>query len=176
MCLDRLAYPPLLSVVAALLLLANPALADTDYPAFMAPVAACYDSADDDPMARACIGIGARDCMENAPDGGTTVGMMFCLLAERDLWDRLLNDEYAAARQRAQGQDDAERPYHPEFAQRITQLRDAQRAWIAFRDANCTMEYGAWGAGSMRQIAGADCLLRMTAERTVDLTRYLSEN
>jgi uncharacterized protein YecT (DUF1311 family) len=101
--------------------------------------------------------------------------MMFCLLAERDLWDRLLNQEYAAARQRAQAADDAERPYHPEYAQRVTQLRDAQRAWIAFRDAECALQYGAWGAGSMRQIAGADCQMRLTAARTIDLGLYLAD-
>jgi len=51
-------------------------------------------------------------------------------------------------------------------------LRDAQRAWIAYRDANCAMEYGLWGAGSMRQIAGADCQMRMTAERMLELRSY----
>lgn len=168
-------HPRLLPVVAGLLLLASPALAQINYAAFMAPVAACFSTAEDEPMARACIGTGARDCMENAEDGGTTVGMMACLLAERDLWDRLLNQEYAAARARAQAADDAERPYFPEYAVRVTQLRDAQRAWIAFRDAECAMEYGAWGAGSMRQIAGADCLLRLTAGRTLDLSRHLAE-
>lgn len=157
------------------LFLAFPALAQDPYAPFVAQVATCHSSAEDASTARACIGTGARDCMQTAPDGGTTAGMMFCLLAERDVWDRLLNQEYAAAGQRAQGADDAERPYHPEFAQRVTQLRDAQRAWIAFRDAECAMEYGAWGAGSMRQIAGADCQLRLTAERTLDLARYLSE-
>lgn len=160
----------------ALLFLATPALADTDYAPFMAPVAACYGSAEDRPMAEACIGIGARDCMDKAPDGGTTVGMMFCLLAERDLWDRQLNLEYAAARARAQAADDAERPYFPEYAVRVTQLRDAQRAWIAFRDAECALQYGVHGAGSMRQIAGADCQLRLTAERTLDLAGYLAED
>lgn len=160
----------------ALVFLTTPLLAETDLAPFMAPVATCFASAQGDPTARACIGIGAGACMDQSPDGQTTVGMMVCLLAESDLWDRLLNQEYAAARARAQGADDAERPYFPEYAVRVTQLRDAQRAWIAFRDANCAMEYGAWGAGSMRQIAGADCQLRMTAERTIDLMTYLSEN
>lgn len=159
----------------ALVFLASPVMADTDYAPFMAQVDACHAGAEDRRMAEACIGTGARACMEATPEGGTTLGMMACLLAERDHWDRLLNQEYAAARARAQGADDAERPYFPEYAVRVTQLRDAQRAWIAFRDAECAMEYGAWGAGSMRQIAGADCLLRLTAGRTLDLRRHLAE-
>lgn len=160
----------------AMLLVATPALADGTPARFMADIPACLYGAEDRPMAEACIGLGARACMEGTPDGGTTVGMMECLLAERDTWDRLLNQEYAAARTRAEGHDAAERPYFPEFAVRVTQLRDAQRAWIAFRDAECTLHYGAWGSGSMRQIAGADCLLQMTAQRTIDLMRYLAED
>ena len=53
--------------------------------------------------------------------------------------------------------------------QRVEALRDAQRAWIAFRDAECAMEYAAWGTGSIRSIAGADCMMSLTAERTVRL-------
>src|SRR5690606_5118972 len=94
---------------------------------------------------------------------------------ERDVWDRLLNDQYAVARDSARRMDEADRDDFPEFAHRADQLRYAQRAWIAFRDANCAMEYGVWGAGSMRQIAGADCQLRMTAERTLELRLYAEQ-
>lgn len=159
----------------ALLFLATPVMADTDYAPFMAQVDACHAGAEDRRMAEACIGIGARACMEATPEGGTTLGSMFCLLAERDHWDRLLNREYAAARLRAQGADDAERPYFPEYAVRVTQLRDAQRAWIAFRDAECALQYGVYGAGTMRMIAGADCQMRLTGERALDLARYLND-
>ena len=159
----------------ALILLAGPAWAQDPYAPFVASVEPCLARADDAATARACIGIGARDCMETAPDGQTTVGMMFCQLAERDVWERLLAVELAAAQQRAALSDDAERPYHPEFAQRTAQLDDSQRAWLAYRGAQCAMEYGAWGAGSMRQIAGADCQLRLTAARVVDLTLYLAD-
>ncbi len=156
----------------AALLAAAPALAEAPYDGFMAGIAPCYAAAAGREAAEACIGSGSGACMAGAPDGQTTVGMMFCLLAERDAWDRLLNAEYARARTAAAGADDAERPHFPEFARRAEQLLTAQRAWIAFRDAQCAMEYGVWGAGSMRQIAGADCQLRLTAGRTLDLRDY----
>ena len=57
----------------------------------------------------------------------------------------------------------------PEFANRADSLRAAQRAWIAFRDAECGLEYALWGSGSMRNIAGTDCLMHMAAERTIEL-------
>jgi Uncharacterized protein conserved in bacteria len=155
-----------------LALIAQPALAEAPYDGFAEGIPGCFAAADGIDEGRACIGTASSACFEGAPDGGTTVGMMFCLLAERDAWDRLLNAQYAEARATAQRMDDADRADFPEFAHRADQVRDAQRAWIAFRDANCAMEYGVWGAGSMRQIAGADCQLRMTAERTLDLQLY----
>ncbi|MCB1388101.1 MAG: DUF1311 domain-containing protein [Rhodobacteraceae bacterium] len=153
-------------------LVGTPALAEAPYDAFMGDIGGCFEAADGLDAGRACIGTGAGACFTGAPDGGTTVGMMFCLLAERDAWDRLLNAEYAHARAAGQRMDDADRADFPDTAHRAEQVRDAQRAWIAFRDANCAMEYGAWGAGSMRQIAGADCQMRMTAERTLELRLY----
>lgn len=119
-----------------------------------------------------CIGDAASACMSGETDGETTVGMMFCQLGERDAWDVLLNAEYALARDFARSLDAQDLALFPEYAIRADQLLAAQRAWIAFRDANCAMEYGLWGAGSMRQIAGADCHLRMTAERSLALRDY----
>ncbi|WP_334194832.1 lysozyme inhibitor LprI family protein [Pararhodobacter sp.] len=159
-------------LLALLALLATPALAEQPYDDFSAGIADCVAAADGAEAGRACIGTGAGACFDGAPDGQTTTGMMFCALAERDAWDRLLNEEYGLVRDAARAADDAEREDFPEFARRVEQLRNAQRAWIAYRDANCAMEYGLWGAGSMRQIAGADCQMRMTAERMLELRSY----
>ncbi len=120
----------------------------------------------------ACIGDAASFCMENQEGGQTTFGMMSCLLAERDVWDERLNKVYKEARAFAKAMDQSDMDLFPEYAVRDEQVLAAQRAWIAFRDANCAMEYGVWGAGSFRQIAGADCVMRMTAERTLDLIAY----
>lgn len=134
----------------------------------MADVPAC--AASDDP--RDCIGDGAELCMDQSEGGMSTVGMMSCLHAEADVWDVLLNARYAEALAFAKTMDDGDREISPGYAVRVGQVRDAQRAWITFRDANCAMEYGLWGSGSMRLIFGADCRLRMTSERTLDLQSY----
>lgn len=160
----------------ALCALPFPALAEEPYDGFVQEVAACYAGAEGREAAEACIGTGASACFDAAEDGETTIGMMACLMAEADLWDGLLNVEYAAARTRAEVADDEDRPYQEGYAVRAQQVRDAQRAWITFRDANCAMEYGAYGGGSLRMIAGADCRLRMTAARTLDLRGYLNSD
>ena len=134
-------------------------------------VAACYD--DPEGSARpGCRGLASDACMHEVEAGMSTHGMTRCLLAERDGWDALLNREYAHALDFAGAMDDSDRDHFPEFADRTGQLRAAQRAWIAWRDANCGMWEGLWGSGSMRLIFAADCLLTMTAERTLELREY----
>ncbi|WP_241509524.1 lysozyme inhibitor LprI family protein [Pseudomonas ovata] len=49
-----------------------------------------------------------------------------------------------------------------------TQLRDAQRLWIKYRDANCFMYYH-FSGGTMDQINGAGCELSMTVKRSEEL-------
>lgn len=128
----------------------------------------CLKGPTDMSNARDCIGLLAAQCMQ-APDGQTTVGMMQCAMSETEAWDVLLNIEYQQARKQAQNMDADDLPDFPGYAVRAEKLLDAQRAWIAFRDANCLAAYGIYGGGSMRQIAGSQCRLRMTAERTIEL-------
>ncbi|MDO6735328.1 lysozyme inhibitor LprI family protein [Octadecabacter sp. 1_MG-2023] len=165
--------------IAACALIAGPAAAEPQ-PAvaalmhYMEVVETCFDNAGDSEAAHACIGQGASLCMDTEADGYTTVGMMFCSLAEHEEWDRLLNETYTKTMAFLERDDAAEAESFPEFANRADSLRAAQRAWIPFRDADCSLEYAMWGAGSMRQIAGAGCRLRMTAERTIFL-RFLGD-
>jgi uncharacterized protein YecT (DUF1311 family) len=53
-------------------------------------------------------------------------------------------------------------------------LREAQRAWIAFRDAGCTAEGYRVAGGSMQPMVVAMCLERVTRARTEEL-RALAE-
>jgi uncharacterized protein YecT (DUF1311 family) len=48
-------------------------------------------------------------------------------------------------------------------------LREAQRAWIVFRDAECRAQYALYGTGSLRQVVGANCVMSETAERAIEL-------
>jgi uncharacterized protein YecT (DUF1311 family) len=52
-----------------------------------------------------------------------------------------------------------------------TLLRDAQRAWIGFRDQQCRYEASAVAGGSAQPMVRSGCLERMTRERTAELRR-----
>ena len=129
----------------------------------------CYEEATGTEAKSQCIGAMAQVCMDDQDGGHTTLGMSSCLGAEGQVWDRFLNAEYKATMAWSAASDKDEAEYFPAYAKRAEHLRAAQRAWIAFRDAECALEYAQWGSGSMRSIAGADCQMQMTAERTIDL-------
>ena len=95
--------------------------------------------------------------------------MSQCLFSEADFWDGLLNIEYKQTLQWAKSMDTDDLDYFPEYANRAKALRDAQRVWISYRDAECELDYAVRGSGSMRYIAGSDCILRLTANRTIEL-------
>jgi uncharacterized protein YecT (DUF1311 family) len=45
----------------------------------------------------------------------------------------------------------------------------SQRAWLAFRDTQCVIEAGEFAGGSMQPMARAQCLARLTKERSIQL-------
>lgn len=97
-------------------------------------------------------------CMDDS--GGVTVSMLDCMGGETGLQDARLNQNYKAAMQTLV------------VAQQI-QLRDAQRLWIKFRDADCAL-LGSLTGGTMDSLNGASCFLDMTKERADDLA-WLAE-
>ncbi len=98
----------------------------------------------------------------------TTVGMMDCHLMESRIWDARLNAEYQQVMASFEAEDAVDASYGTS-GRRAETLRDAQRAWIAFRDAECSNRYALWGSGSMRLIEGAICRSELTALRILDL-------
>ena len=116
-----------------------------------------------------CVGAASKACMDDQDGGHTTFGMASCLHAEAAVWDRFLNAEYKALMAVSVAMDADEGPDFADFANRADTLRAAQRAWIGYRDASCAHAYAQWGSGSMRHIAGTDCMLQMTADRTIEL-------
>jgi uncharacterized protein YecT (DUF1311 family) len=48
-------------------------------------------------------------------------------------------------------------------------LRAAQRAWIAFRDAACGVEAAVYAGGSLAPLVHATCMTRLTKARSADL-------
>lgn len=96
-------------------------------------------------------------CMDAS--GGVTASMIDCIGNEYALQDAALNAAYAALR--------AALP-----AERRAQLQAVQRAWIAYRDANCGF-YADPDGGTLARVAANDCLLRETATRAAELRGLL---
>lgn len=96
-------------------------------------------------------------CMDAS--GGVTSTMNECSGAEIKRQDARLNQGYKTA---MAGLEPAQQG----------KLRDAQRAWIKYRDANCGMYYTLTG-GTMDILNGAACTLRMTKERADELATLL---
>lgn len=90
-------------------------------------------------------------------DLGSTTAMAACLDREAQAADRRLNAAYRAARARIP-------------AKQAVSLQTAQRAWIAFRDANCRA-YAA-GEGTITQVETAQCRLNTTTARAAELENF----
>ena len=87
-------------------------------------------------------------------DKNSTMEIVECIAAKTKVLDARLNTAYAALQRIIEpGQRDP--------------LRNAQRLWIQFRDANC----GFYGAqqGTIRQVQAAECLRAMTQDRAAEL-------
>ncbi|MBM9615498.1 DUF1311 domain-containing protein [Desulfobulbus rhabdoformis] len=98
-------------------------------------------------------------CMEKA--GGVTVDMLNCIAQETKLQDQRLNRAYKRVMQeQSEGQKQA--------------LKNAQRAWIRYRDANCQF-YADPDGGSLAGVMASDCLLQTTASRALELEQMRNE-
>ena len=106
----------------------------------------------------------------NCRDPQTQLEMNLCAGIEFERADAELNRVY---RESIAGERQADRELDRRYDQRPsneTILREAQRAWVAFRDAQCTYEAnGEARGGSMEPMVHGQCLARMTRERTAQL-------
>lgn len=166
----------MIRALAFLLLLASPSVAQMTNPEpYRARFEACVLGMDRASEIDGCKGLASDQCMANGEDGQTTLGITGCNAMEAALWDEMLNADFSNHRAWAKAGDDAERPYFDgQFTDRAEKLLAAQRAWIAFRDAECALAYAAWGSGSMRNIAASSCMADLTADRVIHL-RELTE-
>lgn len=82
-------------------------------------------------------------CMDES--SGVTMNMLDCMGSETEQQDTGLNQNYKAAMQAITPAQQG-------------QLRDAQRLWIKFRDADCTL-LGSLTGGSIDRINSASCFL-----------------
>ncbi|MGH6846310.1 MAG: lysozyme inhibitor LprI family protein [Methylocella sp.] len=83
-----------------------------------------------------------------------TVAIVDCVEAKTKVWNERLNKAYKELPQRLD-------------ARQLGPLKDAQRLWIKYRDANC----GFYGSqeGTIRQIQAAECIRSMTKDRALEL-------
>lgn len=98
-----------------------------------------------------------QQCLDS-PEGQSTMGMVQCVAAELKIQDAALN---AAYRQLTAGMNPRQK----------SGVQKAQRAWIAFRDADCASRQD-WEWGSMSTVAANFCVLRRTVERTIELETF----
>lgn len=122
----------------------------------------CIEAARDSGVAAdQCIGAAADPCMEH-PDFQSTMGMVACAMRETGFWDGQLNFVYGELRAAL------DRPAADE-------LRDIQRLWIKWRDANCAFPVALYDGGTAMKPAIALCQMRETARRAIDLGAMLDE-
>lgn len=139
------------AVVVASLVSLGPAVADE-----VATINACLATEHTaNRSGRDCIGRMSDHCLQ-LPGNDSTTSMVQCVDAETNVWDGLLNADY----QRLLGTlgDKA-----------AESVRQAERAWIAARDADCKVPYDIYEGGSMSRLNSANCVLDHTAERVLQL-------
>jgi uncharacterized protein YecT (DUF1311 family) len=95
-------------------------------------------------------------CMD--PSSGTTATMLACMSAETRRQDARLNQAYKAVMAQLS-----------EVRQK--ELRDAQRAWLKFREANCRF-YADPEGGTIATVNAGDCLMSATAARARELEGF----
>ncbi len=96
-------------------------------------------------------------CLD-APSGQSTAGMIGCIAAELSVQDARLNTTWRRVTARLNPRQKAK-------------LQAAQRAWIAYRDADCrSLDDADWG--TISRIAANQCMLRQTMERTAALAAF----
>jgi uncharacterized protein YecT (DUF1311 family) len=98
-----------------------------------------------------------------APDCSSalnTPAMNACYKAAYDAADARLNERYKTLMARL-GKSDQDR------------LRDAQRAWVAFRDKQCAFETASYSTGSIYPLLVTNCLTELTQQRTQTFDHYL---
>ncbi|MDO9222533.1 MAG: lysozyme inhibitor LprI family protein [Caulobacter sp.] len=99
-------------------------------------------------------------CLDS-PDGASTMGMVECIGVELKVQDLALNAAYRSL-------------IADMTPEQKAGLQRAQRAWIAYRDADCASRYSPdWG--SISAINANFCVLRRTVERTIELEGFEDE-
>jgi uncharacterized protein YecT (DUF1311 family) len=103
-----------------------------------------------------CIGIGADPCPNAA--GANTFTIVACHMRQQKIWDGYLNQWYGEVEKRLADDPAA-----------LTALKEAQRAWIAFRDAKCGYWEKRYAGGTFASVVTGDCMRVETGRRALEM-------
>jgi len=103
----------------------------------------------------------------------TQVDMNMCAPERANTADVALNRAYQIAIAQARRLDTFNPSVQPSNEDL---LRQAQRAWIPFRDAACTAEASLARGGTMASLLYSTCVEKLTRRRTEDLLFYGESN
>ncbi len=106
------------------------------------------------PDAASCIGVVSTPCLA-VPTNVSTMAMADCLRRETAIWDECLNAAYKSWTSKCDSPDICEA------------RRKLERAWLAYRDARCTLPHVEAQGGTIAIIEDADCLLDATARQAI---------
>lgn len=103
----------------------------------------------------------------------STVALKFCAGEDLDRADAELNATWKKVMAHARA---ADADWLPEgLPSRVDLLRDAQRKWIAYRDAACEADATKAYGGTAQTLILVICLTNKTQQRTIDLRSYMAE-
>ncbi|MEO6014743.1 MAG: lysozyme inhibitor LprI family protein [Devosia sp.] len=102
-----------------------------------------------------------QQCLPGRAGRLTTQGIAACNGQEQSFWDDMLNYAYG----------ELETALDPDV---FKSLKTAQKAWVPWRDANCTFVYDST-EGTIRQIFASYCLMEITGRRAADLLSVLDD-
>ncbi|MCC2977434.1 lysozyme inhibitor LprI family protein [Sphingomonas sp. PL-96] len=121
------------------------------------------------------IALALATAADDCGDKDNQAAMTMCEKAVADRTDAEMNRVWKtvqASMQQADRDDGGDRvgKGEPSYAQA---LLASQRAWLAFRDAQCRIASYEWRGGSMEPFAYNQCLAAVTAARTQQLRELL---
>lgn len=108
------------------------------------------------------IDIAEQECLKS-PEGGSAAGMLYCMTQSHDRWDAKLNKDYRALRKQPSPSAKAA-------------LKQAQRAWLRYRDADKAYQaaYEPAAVGSLGKVELMRITLNVLRARALTLQNYLS--
>lgn len=150
------------AVVAGLLAAVQPAVAQDATPADRATVQKCLDEKIAASEEReGCVGVIADPCLEKSEDP-STFGMADCSRREYAVWDDRLNETYRKLMKELDAKQQRE-------------LRELQRAWIAFSDRKCGFHRVMQPEGSIIIPIAAYCAMQEVGRQATFLETMLAE-